>query len=146
MGYTRLRGNVTPLFIVKLAGEVGPATSYADSLKAYDLTDADRDDVTFAEAESGDTADYTFKLKCLVSWESGSLYGFMLDHPGAVVDVLFAPRGNALASPSSPHYLFQAVLPARPGLSMEAAIGGGKGGAEIEREWKLVEPYDLVTA
>lgn len=141
--YKRLRGNVLPIFTIKLPDEQTPV-DFADSLKAYELSDGVRDDVTFAEVAAGDTAEYIFKVKIVVSFATAALYGWMWTHPGAEVDIIFGPWGNAVASDEKPHFTFTAQIPAAPGLSMEAAAQA-KTGAEIERELTVLGPVTLVT-
>lgn len=141
---TRLRGNVNPIFTLKKGAAA--AISYADDLKKWDWTPAEKDagDITFYEAGTGDGVDWTLKLTSIVSFDAGSLWMFLFDNVGQDVVVLFGPKGNAAASVTSPHFTGTLTISLPPSMSNEARKTPE--GAEFEIELKIVGGFTKVTA
>ncbi|MGD7734130.1 hypothetical protein ACQCX5_14400 [Propionibacteriaceae bacterium G57] len=146
---SRLRGNRNPIFTIALVNEAtgaaGAAGSYADDLKSYDLTPADKagDDLTFYEAAAGVGKDWTLKVTTIVSYDEGSLYKFCAENAGEV-EIVLGPWGNATPSTTQPHRVLRATLPGKPGISNEA--GTDPVGADIELEFKGTSDAEFKTA
>jgi hypothetical protein len=127
---TRLRGNLLPVFTLKKGAAA--AVSFADDLKTWELEPAEKDsgDLTFAEAAAGAGVDWAFNGTAIVSFDAGSLFGYLFDNAGSDVEVKFGPKGNATASATSPHFTGTATISLPPGFSNEARTTAE--GAEFE--------------
>lgn len=134
---TRLRGNINPIFTLKLGA--GTAASFSDDLKNYTLSSDEKDDsdLTFAEAAAGTGADWTLSITALVSNDTGSLFAYLWANPGVDLLVVLAPHGNATPAATKPHYTFTMNTGFPPDLSNEAKGGSDVSGAEFEKEFKI---------
>lgn len=131
---SRLRGNVNPIFTLKLG--VGAAVSYSDDLKKVSLKSEDKDDsdLTFAEAAAGLAKDWTVTLTGIISWDSGALYAYLWDNPGAEWVLTYGPYGNATPTATKPHYQITVNNSGKPGFDAEAKSPKDLTGAEFEHE------------
>lgn len=143
---TRIRGNVNPIFTLKIGAAV--AASYSDDLKAIGLTTDDKDDsdLTFAEAAAGLSKEFTLALTLLVSWDTGSLYSYLWDNAGATVAVVWGPYGNAVPTVTKPHFTFTATIDGKPAMELEAKGPSDKSGADVDVELQVVGDVTKVTA
>lgn len=141
---SRLRGNKLPVFTIKKGATA--ATSYADDLKSYGITgdDGDDSDLTFAEAAAGLADAYTFVPGMIVSFDSGSLYGFLWNNPGIEVEIVLGPWGNATPTPTQPHFKFTVNTGRRPDFENTASVA--KTGAEATREMDIVSAIATLTS
>lgn len=140
---TRLRGNINPIFTLKKGA--GTATSYADDLKKYEFTPAEKDgsDLTFYEAQSGTGIEYTFKGTAVTSHDTASLFAYLESNVGQDVTLVFGPHGNATATTAKPHYTGTTTIKLPPGISNEARTTPE--GAEFEFEL-VVSGVSKITA
>jgi hypothetical protein len=138
---TRVRGNVDPIFTIKMGN--GTATSYSDDLKKISLTSDDKDDkdLTFWEASQGASKDYTLELTGIVSFDTGSLWKFLWANAGTEALVEYGPKGNATATAAAPHFTFSVTL-ARADIEVEASLDGT--GAEFDVELKATTDVTMV--
>lgn len=120
---TRLRGNVLPIFKIKLGAD--PAEDYADDTKSIGLAHSTKGDLTFAEAAAGLAFDSSLKVKLIAGFASTALFAFMMDNRGKDVVVTWGPQGNVVPSETQPHYQLACRVPAPP-LDTEAAIDAKK--------------------
>jgi hypothetical protein len=135
---SRLRGNLNPVFTIKVGA--GTATSYSDDLKGVELTseEGDEGDLTFAEAAAGLASAHSLNLTGIVSFDAGALYGFLWDNPGKDVDIVYGPYGNATATATKPHFTMTVNTGRLPGFGTTARTS--KEGAEFTHELRLNAP------
>lgn len=131
---SRLRGNVNPIFTLKLGAAA--AVSYSDDLKKVSLTSEDKDDsdLTFAEAAAGLAKDWTVTLTGIVSHDATALYAYLWDNPGAEWILTYGPWGNASPSATKPHYQITVKNSGKPAFETEAKSPNDVTGAEFEHE------------
>lgn len=117
-------------------------TAAGDDVKSWEITSDDRDDsdLTFWEAAQGQVKDYTLTLTGIVSFDDGSLWRYLWDNPGAEVNVVLGPKGNAVHAAGKPVFTFTANTGAKPTLANEARTSNE--GAEFEHD--LLASSDLV--
>lgn len=72
--------------------------------------DQDSDFITFADAAAGGARAYNFVSKIAQDMVSGTLWDLMWSAPGSSVTVKIAPYGNAVASPTQPHFQAQCTV------------------------------------
>lgn len=125
--------------VLTLKKGTGTASAFGDDCKGVVISGDDKDggDITFAEVAAGAVQDPVIKLKYIQSTSSSSLHQFMFDNQGEIVEAVYAPHGNATASPTQPHFKIT-------GLKIEGIpeIGGDVSreavGYETETELKAV--------
>lgn len=133
----RLKGKEGFYLSLKVVDSVDPAfVAAGDDCKAWEITSEDRDDsdLTFWEAEQGQIKDFTLALTSIISFDQGSLWRWLWEHPGADVEVVLGPKGNAVAALGKPVFEFVANTGAKPTLQNEARTSNE--GAEFEHELK----------
>lgn len=118
----RIRGN-SGLYLT-LTPVDGGTTYRADiDVKKADLSPADAsdDDLTFEEAASGDSKEFTLDLTAIQSTAAASLHSFLWDNPGASFDAVLGIHGNAIPTEDKPHYTFVCKADGRPKIGKEAS-------------------------
>jgi len=123
-------------------GSAAAFTLAGDDAKSWEITSDDKDDsdLTFGEAAQGQVKDYTLAITGIVSFDAGSLWMYLWANPGAEVDVVLGPKGNAVHAAGKPVFTFKANTGAKPTLQNEARTSNE--GAEFEHE--LLASTDLV--
>lgn len=141
----RIYGNHNIVFTIKKS--TGSATAFGDDLKSC-LTggeDKDSGDITFAEAAGGTVQNPTVKLKLIQSTAAGSLWRFLFDNQGEVVEIIYGPHGNASPTAAQPHQKITEVkISGIPELGGEATKETT--GFETEVELKSTGTSTLITA
>lgn len=72
--------------------------------------DADADFVTFADAAAGGKKEYRLQGTAVQDLVADTLWHLMFTAPGTEVDVVIAPYGNAVATPTQPHVTATCVV------------------------------------
>ncbi len=99
------------------------AIAYDGDIKKVEIepTDKDSGDVTFAEAQNGQTKDYRLKITALISTEAGSFHRLLWDSQGEELAFVYGPHGNAIPTDDKPHYLMTIKVDGLPPLAQEAS-------------------------
>lgn len=126
---TRIYGN-------KLGFTIKDKDYWAD-MSSVELSPGDKDDnvLTFADAASGATSEWTLKGKAIQSTDAGSLWDFIWENAGKEIAFILAPHGNKTASTAQPHFTGKVKIGKRPPISVEA---GEDKGMTFEFEWKVI--------
>lgn len=100
------------------------AIDYDGDVKAMRLTTEDKDDsdLTFEEAATGETKDYSLTVTALQSTAAGSFWRLLWENPGGEFPVVYGPHGNAVPTAAQPHFLFTAKASGRPEIGKEASL------------------------
>lgn len=100
----RIYGNSGIVLTLKKAS--GTATAFADDCKGVRITGEDKEsgDLTFGDVLSGTVQNPVVKLKFIQSTASTSLHQFLFDNQGALVELVYAPHGNASPSAAQGHF------------------------------------------
>lgn len=125
------------------------ATDRSDEVSRAIITSAesDSDFMSFTESRSGGSRDYTLQLTVTQDHASGTLWDLIWTGAGTEVDGVYAPYGNATASPTQPHYEFTAVVSEPDGDFLGAESNKSTSAvATVEVEWKLTGKPTKVTA
>lgn len=87
-------------------------TEYNAQVSVAKLTTAesDSDFVTFADAAAGGARQYTLEFTAVQDLVTGTLWDQVWTNAGATVACILKPYGNTTASPTQPHYSFNAVV------------------------------------
>jgi len=119
------------------------ATPYDGDLKALRLTTEDKDDsdLTFLEAASGETKDYSLVATAIQSTAVGSFWRMVWDDPAGEFAVVYGPHGNAVASAAMPHFTFTVKATGRPEIGKEASLS--KTRADFEYTFDVTSPIVL---
>jgi hypothetical protein len=72
--------------------------------------EADSDFVTFADAAAGGAKEYRLQGTAVQDLVADTLWHMMFTAPGTEVDVVLAPYGNALPTPTQPHLTATVVV------------------------------------
>jgi hypothetical protein len=117
--------------------------AYDGDVKAMRLTTEDKDDsdLTFLEAASGETKDYTLTVTAIQSTAAGSFWRLLWENPGDEFAVVYGPHGNAQASAEQPHFLFTAKALGRPEIGKEASLS--KTRADFEYSFEVTSDIAL---
>ena len=109
---------------------------YWADIASYELAPSDKDakNVTFADAYSGATSQWTLKIEAIVSTVTGSFWSKVWAKAGSTVPFILAPHGNLTATPGKPHFTGKVKIKAKPGISSEA---GDEDGAKFTVEWDV---------
>ncbi len=134
-----IRGNDGSFFTLKLATD--PAVELDGHVKKIELDNEDKDDLTFAEVQSGDTKNHTLKVTGIVDMSEGSLWRLLHDNPSGVFDAVYGPGGNAVPTATKPHIVGVVKADGKPKLSTEARTGRQR--EEFEYELAFDGDYDL---
>lgn len=139
----RLRGK-EGFYLSLKNGSAAALTTAGDDCKSWEITSDDKDDkdLTFAEALAGQVKEYTLKITGIVSFDTGSLWMYLWNNPGAELAVTLGPKGNAVAAAGKPVLTFVANSGAKPTLQNEARTSNE--GAEFDHE--LLASTDLTLA
>lgn len=131
---TRLRGNEGFYLTLESAGDVSPFVA-GDDVKSFEVSSDDKDDsdLTFFEAASGATKEYTVSLTAVVSFDATSLWSYLWDNQGEEVEIVLGPKGNALPSSTKPHFLGDSKINGKPTFANEARTS--QEGAEFTVEF-----------
>jgi hypothetical protein len=109
--------------------------------------EADSDFVTFADAAAGGARDYRLHIVAAQDAAVGTLWDLVWSEAGTSVACILKPYGNAAASPTQPHFTFNAVV-----TEPEGAFLGGEADKSttrkmtFEAEWPLEGKPVKVTA
>jgi hypothetical protein len=97
---------------------------YDGDVKAMRLTTEDKDDsdLTFEEAATGETKDYSLAVTAIQSTAAGSFWRLLWDGPGDEFAVVYGPHGNAVPTAAQPHFTFTAKAQGRPEIGKEASL------------------------
>lgn len=76
--------------------------------------ESDTDAVTFAEVGSGSAVGWFFELAATSDYGVGSFWDMLWTSAGQDMAYLFKPYGNAVASPSQPHFSGKCTTKAKP--------------------------------
>jgi hypothetical protein len=111
-------------------------TEFDGDIKAFNIESENKDDsdLTFLEAASGDSKDYTVKVTALQSTEATSFWRYLWDNPGEEFTVVYGPHGNAVASASQPHFLMTLKADGKPPIGGEAKRGKDRYSFDYEFE------------
>lgn len=131
---TGIRGNED--ILATFAIDPAPAVDFHGDIKKMEIESSDKDDndLTFQEAAGGDTKDYTVKVTAITSLDPTSFWRWCWDNAGSEVEVVYGPRGNAVASADKPHFLMTCKVPGKPAISQEAKRTKDRGEFEMELE------------
>ena len=113
-------------------------------LKAVNITSEDKDesDLTVYEAASGDVKDYTLVFTGIQDTTTGSLWRTLWDNPGATMEVVYGPAGNAVPTEDDPHFTMTVKNAGRPVVGATAARS--KTRSEFEHECEVIDGPTLV--
>lgn len=129
-----IRGNVG--LVAKFAMGANPAEEFDGDIKAFNIESEDKDDsdLTFLEAASGETKDYTVTVTAIQSTAVGSFWRLLWDNPGEEFAVTYGPHGNAAPTVDKPHFLMTLKNSGRPTIGGEAKRGKDRNDFEHEFE------------
>lgn len=115
-----VRGNAG--IVAQFAQDADPAVDYDGDIRNFVITSADKDDsdLTFAEAASGDTKDFSVTTTALQSTQAGSFWLLLWENPGAEFAVTYGPYGNAVPTADKPHFLMTLKANGKPEVGTEA--------------------------
>lgn len=141
-----LKGNSGIFCTWKLAEGATAAVEYDTDLKKVEITSEDKDDsdLTFAEAALGDLKDFTLAITALQRTVTGSLWRFLWDNPGAEIDIVYGPSGNAAATEAKPHFAMRVKNGGKPTVGGEARKT--KDRYSFDHELEVLDGPHLVTA
>lgn len=99
-----LRGNQGLYCTAQL--DTDPAIELDADLKNVQITSEDKDesDLTFREAMEGDVKDFSLVFTGVQDTKAGSLWRLFWDNPGAEMEIVYGPGGNAVATEDDPHF------------------------------------------
>lgn len=139
-----LRGNRGLYATAQIGAE--PAQELDDDLKNVQITSEDKDesDLTFREAAEGDVKDFTLVLTGVQDTSDGSLWRLLWDNPGATLEFVYGPSGNAVASETEPHFQMTVKNAGKPQIGGAAARS--KTRYEFEHELEVLDGPHLVEA
>jgi hypothetical protein len=80
------------------------------SVAKFTAAEADSDFVTFADAAAGGARQYNLEATIVQDAVADSFWDLMFTAPGTEVPVVIAPYGNAVASPTQPHFSATCVV------------------------------------
>lgn len=111
--------------VAKFAIPPAATVEYDGDIKNFRITSEDKDDtdLTFAEAASGDTKDFSVVVTAIQSTEAGSFWMLLWENPGTEFTVIYGPHGNAVASETQPHFLMTLQADGKPEIGGEARRG-----------------------
>lgn len=109
---------------------------YSGNVKSHRITNEDKDDadLTFLEAQEGETKDYSLALTFLQAMAANALWRKLWDNPGGEWPVVYGPYGNAIPSASKPHFTFTVKANGRPEVGVEASRSKTRADAEYTLE------------
>lgn len=115
-----VRGNAG--IVAQVAIPPAAAVDFDGDIRKIELSSEDKDDsdITFAEAASGDTKDYTAKVTALWSTDEDSFWRLLWENPGTEFAFTYGPHGNAVPTADKPHFEFTAKADGKPPFSQEA--------------------------
>lgn len=118
-------------------------TEFDTDALATRITHADKDesDLTFEEAQNGDTKDSQFVVTFLTALAASSLWRKIFDGPGDEYPVIWGPNGNATASTDSPHFLFTMKATGLPEVGATARFS--KTRENTEYTWEITSAITL---
>lgn len=118
--HNAVKGNAG--LVAKIAVPPAAALDYDGDIKKVEINPEDKDDsdLTFLEAATGDSKDYTVKITALLSLEAGSFWKLLWDNPALELTFTYGPYGNAVPSASKPHFLMTIKTNGKPPVSSEA--------------------------
>lgn len=104
-------------------------TEFDGDIKKFQIASEDKDDsdLTFLEASTGDSKDYTVVTTALQSTDATSFWRYLWDNPGTEFTVVYGPHGNAVATADQPHFLMTLKSDGKPGIGVEAKRGKERG-------------------
>lgn len=137
-----IRGNGGAVINLTLT-DGGTGKDVDDDVKQIRITSEDKDDsdLTFADAASGDTKDYSVELTARQSTAAASLWRMLWDNPGGVFNIVYGPHGNVTPSADKPHFTFTAKADGQPEVGGEATRE--KTGFEFEYTMLVTSPIVL---
>lgn len=114
-------------------------------VKAMRLTTEDRDDadLTFLEAASGETKDYSLVVTAIQSTAAGSFWRMVWDDPSGEYAVVYGPHGNVTPTADRPHFTFTVRAAGRPEIGTEASLSRTR--ADFEYTFDVTSPIALST-
>lgn len=129
-----VRGNAG--LIAKFAVPPTAAVDYSGDIKKFEISSADKDDsdLTFEEAATGETKDYTVKVTAIASTQAGSYWRLLWDNPGEEFAVTFGPHGNAVPTEDKPHFTMTLKADGKPPIANEARRSKERSEFEYELE------------
>lgn len=108
---------------------------------------AETDFVSFEEARSGGSREYTLDMTIAQDHASATLWDLIWTGAGDTIEGVYAPYGNAVASAGQPHYEFEAVVSEPDGRFLGGeATDSTRAVATIDVSWALVAKPTKVTA
>jgi hypothetical protein len=102
-----MAGIGTRLLTLEVEGD-----AYTDEVSVAKVTsgESDADFITFADAAAGGARQYNLEITMVQDAVAGSLWDLMFTAPGTEIDYTIAPYGNAVPSPTQPHFTGTAVV------------------------------------
>lgn len=87
-------------------------TDFSGQISNFRITSAETesDFVTFEDAAAGGARDYNVEGTCAQDTDTASFWSFIWDASGDTVTGIYKPHGNAVASPTQPHYTWSATV------------------------------------
>lgn len=107
---------------------------------------SDADFMSFLEARSGGSRDYTLNMTIAQDHASGTLWDLIWTGAGTLVDGIYAPYGNEVASAAQPHFGIEVKVSEPDGDFLGAEADDSlTGTAVIEVSWALTaKPVKIV--
>ncbi len=137
-----LRGN-QGLYATAQIG-AGPELELDADLKNVQITSEDKDesDLTFREAVEGDVKDFAVTLAGVQDTTEGSLWRLLWENPGATIEFVYGPGGNAAATEDDPHFMMTLKNGGKPIIGGAAART--KTRFEFEHELEVLDGPHLI--
>lgn len=95
--------------LLKLEIDGNPVTAQV-SKSVITSAESDSDFVTFADAAAGGARQYTLEFTAVQDTTTDTIWDQIWSAAGTTVTGTLMPYGNAVASPTEPHYDFSAVI------------------------------------
>ena len=117
---------------------------YWSDIAEYSLepADADKNVVTFADAQGGGSSGWTLKGKAIQSTDVASFWTYVWKNAGQTVDFILAPHGNETPSEAQPHFKGRVLIKSKPSIGTTA---GEDQGATFDFEWSVSGQPELAT-
>lgn len=118
----------------KKLGLVIDGKDYWADIAKWELkaSSSDKDIVTFADAQGGNTSKWSLSGEAIQSLDADSFWSKVWGSVGKTVDYVLAPYGNKTASAEAPHFTGKVTIGSAPSISGEA---GDEKGSTFSFEW-----------
>lgn len=134
MGSKRIAGNKRPVLTLGT-----PGTDHSADLISWNIEneEADANVVTFEDAEKGGDRQFFLRGSAIQSTATASFWRYVWENSGETdIPYTVAPHGNAIATPTEPHFVGMLTLGPKPNIGGEADTDP-KSAFQFDYEFKI---------